>query len=511
MSNQRPSENVQASGLIAASPETLPAALQALAANDALPVDETDNIAPAPLKPDALAADLIAEPASPEGQSHPLPNFADNLDAIVGRIDPPATTGPSGIARPDQQPGITQDNLAGSIATSPNTIVAQDNLAQPATAENQAPVAQLNPVGLTTTGEEPFATPIATVATGKGVAAQSDITPINQPAETPLVFKDNAQSAAPLPHSAAEQVLAKANITTDDTLLARPAIEAKAGAVATKSNGEATPAPQNAGPAQTNPNGNAAPDAIAANKAPANAGAPVIEGPAPTKIERNAPLTQAISTTPEVSASPDEATSPTSLMQRLKPLAQAAFSFQGMENTQNNAKTVDGIVPAISMMAAGDLARPSGITGLTSTSGNPASPQVPLNNIAVHIASQASAGHQRFTIRLDPPELGRIDIRLEIGRDGQTLTHLAVEKPETLDLLRQDSRQLERALNNAGLDSRNGSLSFSLKDDSQGKQQAGSSQSDGTPDADENHIEQEGDEPVITRTLNMNSGLDISI
>ena len=43
---------------------------------------------------------------------------------------------------------------------------------------------------------------------------------------------------------------------------------------------------------------------------------------------------------------------------------------------------------------------------------------VPVAGLAVEIAAQAQAGKQRFEIRLDPPELGRIDVRLEIDRDG---------------------------------------------------------------------------------------------
>ncbi len=525
VSEQQPAENDLATGLIAAppaSPETLPAAFLALAANDALlngDQDVIDNIAPPPLKPDAVPADLIAKPEIPQGTSTPLPDFAANLDAIAGRIDPPATTGPNNIAGSIDQPVAVQTNPAGTIATSstvssPTLILAQDNLAQPA-----APQTHVNAAGSPTTGDNPLAATSATIATN--AAGQSEVAPSNQQPqsspETPLVFNDNAKSPAPpinpVGNPVAEQVIAKANIGVDDSLLPRPTIgtEAKSGNVATKPNGEAAPASQNAAPAQPNPGGVAIPDAIAANKALANAGVPVIDANAPTKIEQNAPLTSTAATAPDADASPEGEARPATLMQRLKPLAQAAFSFQNMENAQNSAKTVDGLVPAISMTATGDLARPSAITGLTPTSNNPALPQVPLNNIAVHIASQASAGNQRFNIRLDPPELGRIDIRLEISRDGQTMTHLAVEKPETLDLLRQDSRALERALNNAGLDSRNGSLSFSLKDDSQDKQQARSSQSDGTPDGDEPLIEQDVDEPVVTRTLNMSSGLDISI
>jgi flagellar hook-length control protein FliK len=204
---------------------------------------------------------------------------------------------------------------------------------------------------------------------------------------------------------------------------------------------------------------------------------------------------------------------PSSLAQKLKPLQQAASLFQAQDNSaQTSVKTPDLVVPSLTISPTGEMARPTGIEGLTSTTNNPSTPQVPLNNVAVHIAAQAKAGNHKFNIRLDPPELGRIDIRLEINRDGQTLTHLAVEKPETLDMLRQDSRALERALNNAGLDSRSGNLSFSLREDNSNRQQAGKSDQDDSQWSGQNtNEENEVSEPVVERTLNVSSGIDISI
>ena len=56
------------------------------------------------------------------------------------------------------------------------------------------------------------------------------------------------------------------------------------------------------------------------------------------------------------------------------------------------------------------------------------SPAVPLNGVAVEIASQALAGKHRFEIRLDPPELGRIDVKLDIDSDGNVTSRLVVER-----------------------------------------------------------------------------------
>lgn len=95
---------------------------------------------------------------------------------------------------------------------------------------------------------------------------------------------------------------------------------------------------------------------------------------------------------------------------------------------------------------------------------------VPLESLAVEIATRASKGERRFDIRLDPPELGRIDVRLEIDHKGNTTTKLIVERSETLDLLQRDARGLEKALQSAGLKTDAGGLEFSLRQDTQTQQ-----------------------------------------
>jgi flagellar hook-length control protein FliK len=91
---------------------------------------------------------------------------------------------------------------------------------------------------------------------------------------------------------------------------------------------------------------------------------------------------------------------------------------------------------------------------------------VPVSGLAVEIAAHAQAGKNRFEIRLDPPELGRIDVRLDVASDGQVTSHLRVERAETLDLLRRDAPALERALQQAGLKTSDNGLQFSLRDQS---------------------------------------------
>jgi flagellar hook-length control protein FliK len=98
---------------------------------------------------------------------------------------------------------------------------------------------------------------------------------------------------------------------------------------------------------------------------------------------------------------------------------------------------------------------------------------VPLNGLALQIAVTAQSGKSRFEIRLDPAELGRIDVRIDVDRHGQVTSHLTVEKPETLAMLRQDAPQLQRALDNAGFKTGDSGLQFSLRDQSSSGQNGG--------------------------------------
>jgi chemotaxis protein MotD len=106
-----------------------------------------------------------------------------------------------------------------------------------------------------------------------------------------------------------------------------------------------------------------------------------------------------------------------------------------------------------------------------------ANPPVPLSGVAVEIAQSAKAGKTSFDIRLDPAELGRIDVKIEVDKHGNVTSHLTVEKPETLTMLRQDAPQLQRALEQAGLKTNDSGMQFSLRDQSQQQQQQQGDQS----------------------------------
>src|SRR5262249_32608668 len=91
---------------------------------------------------------------------------------------------------------------------------------------------------------------------------------------------------------------------------------------------------------------------------------------------------------------------------------------------------------------------------------------VPLAAVPIAIVTRAEGGERKFEIRLDPPDLGRIDVQLNVDSSGRATSHLVVDRAATLDLLQRDAPALERALQSAGLTTDSGSLQFSLRDQS---------------------------------------------
>ena len=97
-------------------------------------------------------------------------------------------------------------------------------------------------------------------------------------------------------------------------------------------------------------------------------------------------------------------------------------------------------------------------------------PPPPVRQLAPVLVSLAlGGGNEALTIMLDPGELGRVEVSIGQGKDAGQVRIIA-ERPETLALLQRDQRELDRALNQAGLGDMARSLSFSLASD-QGRQQ----------------------------------------
>lgn len=140
------------------------------------------------------------------------------------------------------------------------------------------------------------------------------------------------------------------------------------------------------------------------------------------------------------------------------------------------------------------------------------SPQV---QVALQIAKAVQNGTDRISIRLHPAELGRIDVKLEVSQNGQVAATITVDRPETLELLKADSRALEQALADAGLEADRDDLKFNLRDrDENANQLAGDEDDgDGNPAA---NAEDDADQIALAlaearRNSAANRALDINV
>ena len=83
--------------------------------------------------------------------------------------------------------------------------------------------------------------------------------------------------------------------------------------------------------------------------------------------------------------------------------------------------------------------------------------------ISVKIIKAIQSGNDRIKIQLKPAELGRVDVKMEIGNDGRVLAIVSADNKDTLELLRRDSSHLQRAFEDAGMMLNSGDLTFNLR------------------------------------------------
>ena len=124
--------------------------------------------------------------------------------------------------------------------------------------------------------------------------------------------------------------------------------------------------------------------------------------------------------------------------------------------TTNGTTATNGFAPQTGFTPASPLATlPASVT--------PAQAQAATQAVAAVIqrnVKDGATGSQTISMRLDPMELGKMDIRMEYKKGDPLKVHLVVEKADTMNMFLRDQTALETALNQAGIKSENLSLSF---------------------------------------------------
>lgn len=92
-------------------------------------------------------------------------------------------------------------------------------------------------------------------------------------------------------------------------------------------------------------------------------------------------------------------------------------------------------------------------------------PKLNINNldaIAATLIKKAANGEKTFFVRLDPAELGKIEVELKFGQDSKLTAIIKAETPQALNELMRSAKDLVLSLNQAGLEMKEQDLSFNL-------------------------------------------------
>src|SRR5882724_2293251 len=506
----------------------------------------------------SAAADSAAPPPPlpPQRRSAETPPPADNAAAPNGASYQPAVNGPNSNANatPDNYvnnansngpttPAAAQSSQAKSTAASK----ADSPKSTDKSANGDASAADLTilvqQAGLTATTPNPVAVAIPVTTTATNVPA---VPPASGSSTAPLAIAAAAiaasSQAGALQAAASAPAKTDSNPTSTTTTVTTPATGTATAAATAK-----IVIPAAASVAVTAPviesatRANAEPTNLATLASAVAATAPVTPKPSPGKAPAATAATDSSTTTK--TADPSATNAPAGAQNGL-PLQSSAAGKPQAANAAVEAASADAAAatsaaavsahehspaagaghvtdspdagtqpvgtfqPQLNTPAA--TAAPATTFNVTAATNGP----VPVSGLALEIAASVKSGKSRFEIRLDPADLGRIDVRIDIDRNGQVTSHLTVEKPETLSMMRQDAPQLQRALDDAGLKTGNGGLQFSLRDQSSSGQNSGN---DTSANAQRLVISEENTIPAAVagrsygRPLGPSSGVDIRV
>lgn len=437
----------------------------------------------------AVAPSPRAEPRTPAASEADGESFSAHLDEATqepantrdtSRPDVEATS----IALPDQTPVAPPQTPATPAAITLQLIAQQTSPTTPTTPTTKGvdtpatqPVAPTNAASQTpvqsATPQAPTATPEAPVqSAGAGAAdktaALTDAKPASNKSDTPQVTPaqpPSTQTAQPEANAAVvAPTQSQAQVTAQSAAVADPAaLHALAGVAA---------APAPAAPAPSADVRTPRANADAAKQA--------------AKVDGEAPPVD-----PKAAA------------------ANAANAAQGSQKQQGKVSSVgavakDGAAPAATPATTQsvDTALPTPQLATSATTASTASAQQVSadHNVARAASAAAQVGREiirrfdgdttTFELRLDPPELGRVEVKLEVTRDHRVTAIVAADTPQALSELARHARELEQSLQQAGLELTENGLSFDLRQGEHGAEQTegGNGRSGGrdSANADEN-------------------------
>jgi Meckel syndrome type 1 protein len=185
--------------------------------------------------------------------------------------------------------------------------------------------------------------------------------------------------------------------------------------------------------------------------------------PSPTvAITEPEPAPDAAPTPPAASANAAPAErQPAATLVPTQPPAQPPTRRAARDTAAANAETAPATPTFAPPAPPAPLAAPAAQSLAAPRAAPHASPARQVAPVALAVAL-GHGGTPSITLRLDPGELGQVEVRIERPADGPAQVKVQAERPETLALLQRDAPELSRALHQAGIQPDQCRLSFSL-------------------------------------------------
>ncbi len=419
------------------------------------------SIDPAPKGEPAVDPSIEPLPTLPSALLAPAPNVTLANAASIDPSEPiTVTDGAEPSAEPGRPPAIPADARASAVPDSP-TFGAPQPHTDPRDAGVPAGDARL-------AGDDPAA------AAPARVSAPADVSPPSNSSQTPL-----HDAAAPSPRVAAAAPARDAIVTAPGDSTVAPSDDRIASA-----------------PATVAPGADAAPLPPVVQAAAAVASAPAAEPVAAPRPQQ--PTDRVVRARPAASSTAAEAMDATGPRETAPPRAEAAAAsldrLDGIDAVSNpspeaptmttrNAQAADAaemMVSAPTEPAAGRAE--AAASALLDRLAEPASSQPEVDaslsvdegptieaepeEVVVHVARAATSGKGELQVRLNPAELGSVDVHLEFGDDNTLRVQIRADEGKAIDLLRRHGHELERTLQESGFELTRDAIRYEVGRDS---------------------------------------------
>ena len=417
-----------------------------------------------------------------------LKKLSDTIDALAALL-PAASPGVSftpAAIEPSASTDISVGAISGTPASNPAQPVLPPTLPLPAMGTSDDAGASNSTAQTDTSATTSNSAPAS--ATASSAPPQQKTVSADTTALATLASKlqDLSQSLAPTAPDLSQKLAALSQTVTttasDPTAVAQLNQQlAASGTTITDAVKPLLPTPPAASPsiASTQPQLAAATTALPLPAVSSPEDKPATEKPAPSK-SADATATTKLSVTSTTTASASVVAA-----------ASANTKSDATASNDSNTPTAGsdpGSTASSTSVAANAAAAAAPTTDTSSAKPLPAAYQsasnpINMGQVAFEMARQFQQGSSRFTIRLDPPELGRVDVKMHVDATGTVNARLTVERAETLDMFQRDRSSLERALSQAGVDSGKTNLEFSLRQNPFAGMTGGNQQQASTPNS----------------------------